>query len=132
MITLAADVAAMTPGTNIGAAHPVAVGEQPDKVMQEKLVNDAAYLVEQSGPLLWVFAAIAVHTALHGVHEHASSLRGLTYTRREPGIGRRLAVSIADKFHSAQVGFMVPLAAIVYITWAATLNLRAGAAPAAK
>ena len=38
----AADVAAMAPGTNIGAAHPVLMGGQMDPVMKEKLENDAA------------------------------------------------------------------------------------------
>ncbi|HID93874.1 MAG TPA: nodulation protein NfeD [bacterium (Candidatus Stahlbacteria)] len=44
-ITLAAHIAAMTPGTNIGAAHPVSIGgEMPDE-MKEKAVNDAvAYI----------------------------------------------------------------------------------------
>ena len=41
-IALAAHVAAMAPGTNIGAAHPVSVGEKMDKTMAEKATNDAA------------------------------------------------------------------------------------------
>jgi membrane-bound serine protease (ClpP class) len=44
IITLAADVAAMAPGTHIGAAHPVsASGEAPpDKTMSEKAAEDTA------------------------------------------------------------------------------------------
>ena len=41
-ITLAAHVAAMAPGTNIGAAHPVNMGGQMDKEMNKKVTNDAA------------------------------------------------------------------------------------------
>jgi len=41
-ISLAAHVSAMSPGTNIGAAHPVGVGEKMDKTMAEKATNDAA------------------------------------------------------------------------------------------
>ncbi len=36
------DIAAMAPGTNTGAAHPVAMGGEMDAVMTEKVVNDAA------------------------------------------------------------------------------------------
>lgn len=46
MITMAADIAAMAPGTNIGAAHPVNLGQKKmDKTMAEKVVNDmVAYI----------------------------------------------------------------------------------------
>ncbi|MDH4210416.1 MAG: nodulation protein NfeD [candidate division WOR-3 bacterium] len=45
-ILYASHVAAMAPGTNVGAAHPVSMGgEQMDSVMTEKVTNDAvAYL----------------------------------------------------------------------------------------
>jgi membrane-bound serine protease (ClpP class) len=58
-ILLASQVAAMTPGTNLGAAHPVAIGgglvggQQADSTMISKVTNDAvAYarsLAEQRG-----------------------------------------------------------------------------------
>jgi len=46
VITLAAHVAAMAPSTNIGAAHPVAIGEKGmDEAMMKKVENDAAAYV---------------------------------------------------------------------------------------
>lgn len=45
-LTLAAHVAAMAPGTNIGAAHPVAMGGgEMDEVMKAKVENDAVAYV---------------------------------------------------------------------------------------
>jgi membrane-bound serine protease (ClpP class) len=38
----AGDVAAMAPGTNTGAAHPVVIGGEMDAVMKQKIENDAA------------------------------------------------------------------------------------------
>jgi len=37
-----ADIAAMAPGTNAGAAHPLVEGRQLDPVLKEKIENDAA------------------------------------------------------------------------------------------
>ncbi len=45
-ITLAANIAAMAPGTNIGAAHPVNMqGGEKDSIMNEKATNDAAAFI---------------------------------------------------------------------------------------
>jgi len=46
-ITLAAHIAAMAPGTNIGAAHPVSMGGgEMDKEMKQKVENDAAAYIK--------------------------------------------------------------------------------------
>ncbi len=44
-ITMAADIAAMAPGTNIGAAHPVIMQGEADSVMNNKSTNDAAAFI---------------------------------------------------------------------------------------
>ena len=47
MITMAADIAAMAPGTNIGAAHPVGGGGQEiNETMAEKVTNDMVAFVK--------------------------------------------------------------------------------------
>jgi len=47
MITMAADIAAMAPSTNIGAAHPVgAGGKEIDGTMSEKVTNDMVAYVK--------------------------------------------------------------------------------------
>ena len=45
IILESADVAAMAPATNAGAAHPVILGEKMDDVMKTKLENDAAAFI---------------------------------------------------------------------------------------
>ena len=44
-ITLAADIAAMAPGTNIGAAHPVTLQGSTDSIMNSKSTNDAVAFI---------------------------------------------------------------------------------------
>jgi membrane-bound serine protease (ClpP class) len=44
-ITLAANIAAMAPGTNIGAAHPVNLQAGMDSIMSAKATNDAAAFI---------------------------------------------------------------------------------------
>ena len=64
MITMAADIAAMAPGTNIGAAHPVGVGGKDiSGKMSEKVINDmvahAKSVAEERGRnAKWVEEAI--------------------------------------------------------------------------
>jgi membrane-bound serine protease (ClpP class) len=59
IITLASNVAAMSPSTHIGAAHPVsAVGGKPDAVMAKKIENDTAAFVrgiaeKRQRPMNW-------------------------------------------------------------------------------
>ena len=85
-ITMAAHIAAMTPGTNIGAASPVAMGGQMDSTMAKKVMNDAAAfarsLANQRGRNeVWAEAAVreAVSaTALEAVEENIIDLTAET------------------------------------------------------
>ena len=72
LITLASDVAAMAPGTNIGAAHPVNLGGGPmDNTMSRKVENDAAAyarsLAARSGRNAdWAESAVRESASLSG------------------------------------------------------------------
>jgi len=47
VITIAADIACMAPGTNMGAAHPVSIGSgKIDETMRTKMTNDAVSYVK--------------------------------------------------------------------------------------
>ena len=51
-ITIASHIAAMAPGTNIGAAHPVnMMGGEQAKTMEQKVVNDAAAYIRSLAEL---------------------------------------------------------------------------------
>ncbi len=62
-VTMAANIAAMAPGTNIGAAHPVTLQGQPDSIMGAKITNDAAAFIrtiaeKRSRNLVWAEEAV--------------------------------------------------------------------------
>lgn len=44
-VTIASNIAVMSPGTNIGASHPVSTGGSMDSIMSEKTTNDAAAFI---------------------------------------------------------------------------------------
>ncbi|MEN8153241.1 MAG: nodulation protein NfeD [Acidobacteriota bacterium] len=47
LITISSNIAVMAPGTNMGAAHPVAImGKEVSKTMNEKITNDAVSYVK--------------------------------------------------------------------------------------
>ena len=78
-ITMAAHVAVMAPGTNIGAAHPVAMGGgEMDKTMKEKVENDSvAYIksiAEQRGRNV-VWAEDAVRKSVSVTEQEALKLK---------------------------------------------------------
>jgi membrane-bound serine protease (ClpP class) len=77
-IAMAAHVAAMAPGTNIGAAHPVNMGGQMDKEMSTKVTNDAAAYIrtiaEQRGRnIQW--AEDAVRKSVSATEKEALTLK---------------------------------------------------------
>lgn len=45
-IALACHIVAMAPATNIGAAHPVAIGQEMDETMKEKVINDTVSFIK--------------------------------------------------------------------------------------
>jgi membrane-bound serine protease (ClpP class) len=77
-VTLAAHIAVMAPGTNIGAAHPVTIGEQMDSTMATKVTNDAAAFIrtiseKRNRNVLWAEDAVRKSisiTETEALHQH--------------------------------------------------------------
>ena len=68
-ITMAANIAAMAPGTNIGAAHPVDMQGKMDTIMSEKATNDAAAFIrtiaeKRKRNLIWAEEAVRKSQAI--------------------------------------------------------------------
>lgn len=73
-LLVAADVAAMAPGTNTGAAHPVAgEGAELTKTMAEKVTNDAAALIR----------SLATQRGRSSEWAEKAVRKSLSYTERE-------------------------------------------------
>lgn len=88
-LALAAHVAAMAPGTNIGAAHPVAMGAQLDEVTAKKVSQDAAATAR----------ALAVQRGRSGEWAEKAVLESASLTAEEAvqhGLVDLLAVDFAD------------------------------------
>jgi len=104
-LMMAAHVAAMAPGTNLGAAHPVALGGglpgggegAPDTTMVAKVTNDAvAYvrsLAERHGRNAdWVERAVRESVSLPAEEAHARNVIDLVAANREA-----LLAQVADR-----------------------------------
>ncbi|MAE70100.1 MAG: serine protease [Gemmatimonadetes bacterium] len=89
IITMAAHVAAMAPGTNIGAAHPVAIGGgEIDGTMREKIENDflahvRALAAERGRNAEW--AEKAVLESVSATAEEALELGVIDFVVRDLG-----------------------------------------------
>ena len=83
MITLASHIAAMAPGTNIGAAHPVAgQGKDIEGDLAEKITNDAAAWVESLAKIRkrnTTWAVQAVRRSVSIDNERALKLKVVDY-----------------------------------------------------
>jgi len=85
-ITISAHIAAMAPGTNIGAAHPVGVGGKMDKTMAEKAVNDAAAYIKSIAKKRGrnaEWAEEAVRKSVSITHETALELHVIDFVAKD-------------------------------------------------
>lgn len=123
-ITLAAHVAAMAPGTNIGAAHPVTTGgDEPKGVLGEKIENFTATfgeaIAQQRGRNV-EWAEKAVRESLSATAEEAAKLKVVDFIARDLSelvrkadgrkveiAGERRALALGDAVRDADGGVRV-------------------------
>src|SRR5664279_2339049 len=106
-ITLAANVAAMAPGTNIGAAHPVSLQGSPDSIMNTKGTNDAAAFIrtiaeKRKRNIEW--AEDAVRNSVSITDEEALEKNVIDYIANDD---RELLVQIDGKKMEVNGGFKI-------------------------
>jgi membrane-bound serine protease (ClpP class) len=94
-VTVAADIAAMAPGTNIGAAHPVSIGGgDVQSTMNEKVVNDmvafARSIASQRGRNAeWLEDAIRKSVSITAEEAYAKNVIDLV-AEDLPGLSKKL------------------------------------------
>lgn len=116
-ITMAAHVAAMAPGTNIGAAHPVAMGGgEMDNTMKEKVENDAAAYIksiaeQHSRNAAW--AEDAVRKSVSATEQEALKLKIIDMVAEDIPI-------LLKQLHGRKITF--PNGSLTLSTEAATLR----------
>jgi membrane-bound serine protease (ClpP class) len=115
-ITMAAHIAAMAPGTNIGAAHPVAMGGgEMDSTMKEKVENDAAAYIksiaEQRGRNV-AWAEDAVRKSISATEQEALKLKIIDMVAENiPALlkqlnGRKIALPIGSTTLSTETAML--------------------------
>lgn len=116
-ITMAAQVAAMASGTNIGAAHPVAMGGgEMDKAMKEKVENDSAAYIKsiaerQGRNVAW--AEDAVRKSVSVTEKEALELKIIDFIAED-------LPSLLDKLEGRKV--MLGASSVVLHTKGATVQ----------
>lgn len=103
-VTMAADVAAMAPGTNIGAAHPVDLlggGQEQDATMSDKIVNDSvafakAIAEERGRNVEWAEQAVRESSSLTASEALAENVIDLVVADREELLERLDGYGLPD------------------------------------
>jgi membrane-bound serine protease (ClpP class) len=132
----AADIAAMAPGTNAGAAHVVFEGGKPDETLSQKIENDAeafmrSYVSRRNRNTDAAIAAVASsksYTAEEALNQHLIDIIAATDTELLNAIdGRQITRMDGTKqiLHTknARIEFMQPTLRENLLTWLVNPNI---------